>query len=109
MTLPTINLKGKQYVQVKDRLKYFREHFADYGIVTVPTIGKDGVVFKAEICNKDGRVVSTGHSFGSFQKDKGMEKQESVAVGRALAFFGIGIDNSVASADEMQDFNSVEK
>ena len=32
--LPTINIKGKQYVMVKDRVKAFRSVFPDYTIET---------------------------------------------------------------------------
>jgi hypothetical protein len=38
-------------------------------------------------------------------KEKALEKLETVAVGRALAFMGIGIVDGLASADEMDRFN----
>ena len=34
MNLKTVNIKGKQYVTVNERLKYFREHFAGYSLTS---------------------------------------------------------------------------
>lgn len=106
--LPTVTLQGKQYIMVKDRLKYFREHFENHAIITDVKSSEGGALFTATIINKEDKVVSVAHSYGSLKGQKALEKLETVAVGRALAFYGIGIDDSVASADEMNDFiNSV--
>ena len=32
--LKTINIKGKQYVEVNERLKYFRENYPDHSLIT---------------------------------------------------------------------------
>lgn len=104
--LKTINLQGKAYVQVKDRLKYFRENFKDYGILTEAKSNEGSVMFIADIVNAENRTVARAHSFGKISGQKAFEKLETVAVGRALALFGIGIDDSVASADEIQDFQA---
>jgi len=42
------------------------------------------------------------HSGGKISGDKVLEKLETVSVGRALAYMGIGIIESIASADEMK-------
>lgn len=34
MSLSTINIKGKSYVTVNERLKYFRENFKAYALIT---------------------------------------------------------------------------
>ena len=34
MSLSTINIKGKSYVTVNERLKYFRESFKGYALIT---------------------------------------------------------------------------
>ena len=66
----------------------------------------DGVcVFKAQIII-DGEVVATGHAYekesSSFiNKTSYIENCETSAVGRALGIFGIGIDASIASAEEV--------
>ena len=60
--------------------------------------------FKASIVNDKDRVVATGHSAGMTKGDKATEKLETVAVGRALALMGIGLEEGLASLDEMVDF-----
>jgi hypothetical protein len=48
--------------------------------------------------------VFIARSAGPIDADKAAEKLETVAVGRALAFMGIGVLESVASADEIQNY-----
>ena len=57
----TTNIKGKQYVEVNERIKFFR------------------------------------------QETQYVENCETSAIGRALGILGIGIDTSVASANEVED------
>ncbi len=107
--LNTINIKGKAYVPVNERLKYFRENFKDYGIeVKVLSLAEDTCAMQATITSPEGRVVSAGTA-RELKDDKGsfvnstsfVENCETSAIGRALGNFGIGIDQSVASADEV--------
>jgi hypothetical protein len=63
---------------------------------------------KASIFNSEGVVIATGHAHetkGSsyINKTSHVEVCETSAWGRALGNFGIGIDSSVASADEVQN------
>lgn len=109
--LPTINLKGKDYVLVKDRVEYFNATYELGSIQTeMITQSSNIVVFKAVIIPdielSDRRF--TGHSFGTIDDVKAFEKLETVAVGRALAMMGIGIVDSIASADEMDRFHKKE-
>ena len=58
------------------------------------------------IRNKDGNVVSTGYAqeekaTGFVNETSFVENCETSAVGRALGFLGIGIKDSIASADEL--------
>jgi hypothetical protein len=104
--LPTIKLQGKDYCQVKDRVKAFNEEYPNGSITTEPVFGNDIVTVKATVipdCDKPDRFF-TAHSFGSLKGQKAFEKQETIAVGRALAYLGFGIDGSVASSDEMEVF-----
>ena len=109
--LKTINLKGKEYVQVDTRVTFFNETYGNGRITTIPTFNDNTVYFKATVIpdldNKERKF--TGHSFGILGKEKALEKLETVAVGRALAFMGIGIIESIASADEMNNFNNNQK
>lgn len=50
-------------------------------------------------------VLASGHAIAEdLSEPKSLEKAESVAVGRALAFAGYSADASIASAEEMEDF-----
>jgi len=108
MKLKTISLKGREYVQVNARVEYFYTTYKNGMIMAEPTFKDDTVYFKATIFPdaKDKERFFVGHSFGSLKGEKALEKLETVAVGRALAFMGIGIVDAIASADEMQKFDS---
>jgi hypothetical protein len=87
-----IDLKGKKYLQVMYRLVWFREEKPLWSIETfVIALEENKAVFRAEIKDENGRVISTG--FGSeTQKDFNdfIEKAETKAIGRALAMLGYG-------------------
>lgn len=105
-TLPTIDLQGKKYVQVKDRVIAFNEAYENGSIQTQVKPQSEGWTVKAIIypdVENETRFF-TGRSYGFLKEKKALEKLETVAVGRALAFMGIGIVESVASADEMKEF-----
>ena len=56
----------------------------------------------------DGNIVAVGHAHevktaSNINKTSYVENCETSAVGRALAMLGIGIDVSIASANEVQD------
>jgi hypothetical protein len=112
--LKTVNIKGKQYVEVNERVRYFRENFAEGAILTEvvshtahPQTGKMVIMFKADIY-VNGVLVARAHSQekecdGFINATSYVENGETSAIGRALGVFGIGIDGSVASADEVQN------
>jgi len=106
----TINLSGKNYAQVKDRVKEFRSDCPRGLIETVPTFTDDGIMFKARIVKDKADPASaeaTGHSYAKAkanEKEKQFEKQESIAVGRALALLGYASDGEIASGEEMEEF-----
>lgn len=105
--MKTIKLKGKDYIQVQERVLFFNETYKNGRITTIPTFNGDTVYFKATAVpdvDKPERKF-TGHSFGKLNVEKALEKLETVAVGRALAFMGIGIVEGIASADEMDKFH----
>lgn len=102
----TINIKGKEYVEVNERIRLFRVNYPLGSIVTEMVSNEGGMcVFKAMVII-DNQCVATGHAYekeGStfINKTSYVENCETSAIGRALGAFGIGIDNSVASADEV--------
>lgn len=105
--LKTIDIKGKAYVLVNERLKYFRENFPQFSLISELLSNENGVcVIKASIIDENGKVLATGHasekeSSSFINKTSYIENCETSAWGRALANFGIGIDSSVASAEEV--------
>lgn len=104
-------IKGKDYIQVNERVIYFTSNpkFENYGLHTEIVHFSDDmetVVVKATITNPEGAIVATGHgmeekSSSYINKTSHVENCETSAVGRALGFLGIGIDTSIASADEV--------
>ena len=107
--MKTINIKGKEYVEVHERLKYFRANYKDYALISEVVDKMDNtVLIKASILDGKGVVKATGlaeEEKGStfINKTSYVENCETSAWGRALANFGIGLDASVASADEVQN------
>ena len=108
MTIKTIDLQGKKYAQVKDRLAQFRADAPNGSIETDTTYNNDGTaILKATIIfdNSDaGSKKATGQSFGKLNGQKAFEKLETIAVGRALAMLGYLSDGEIASSDEMEEF-----
>lgn len=102
-----VDIKGKAYVQVADRVIYFNETYPD-GSITTELLSEpqdDRVVIKATVTPKEGRSF-TGHAQevvgeGFINKTSAMENAETSAVGRALAMMGIGVIESIASVDEI--------
>ena len=105
--MKTISIHGKQYVEVNERIKYFRENFKGWSLTSeVIDLTEKRCVMKASILNQDDRVIATGTAYemlgSSFiNKTSFVENCETSAWGRALANLGIGLDTSIASADEV--------
>ena len=107
----TVNIRGKQYVEVKERVKYFRQEkkYEGWTIATeFPVLDAETAICKAMVLNSEGRVIATGHAHelqanGNINKTSFIENCETSAVGRCLAIMGIGVDDSMASAGEVAD------
>ena len=103
----TVNIKGKAYVPVTERVKEFHEKYPDFTVLTeIISLDETSVLMKATVYDPDGKIMAVGHA----QEDRGssninktsyVENCETSAIGRALGMFGIGIDDSMASADEV--------
>ena len=85
---------GREYLPVAARLVWFREEHPDWSIITSPVeinLEKQYAIFNATIMNADGKVMATAtkmenvRGFGDY-----LEKAETGAVGRALAYCGYG-------------------
>ena len=105
--LKSINIKGKQYVEVNERLRYFRENFKDWSLESeVVEKTNTSITIKAIIKDQEGRTRATGLAEevkGStfINKTSYVENCETSAWGRALGNLGIGIETSVASYEEV--------
>jgi len=104
-----VNIKGKKYVLVKDRVAAFDKAY-DNGAIQTKLIKWEGkrIIFKAkaipDVDNPDRyftgyaqEVIGDGH----INQDAALENAETSAVGRALAFMNIGVIESIASVDEV--------
>lgn len=111
-TLITLDVKGKDYVQVNERIKAFRMVYPEGTIQTEMLSNEGGVcIFKATAFNGE-LLLATGHAYekeGStfINKTSYIENCETSAIGRCLGMCGFGIDTSVASAEEVQ--NAIEQ
>ena len=97
-----MQLKGKDYLQVAWRLVWFREEHPDWSVdASALELGEDHAIFKAVICDADGRQKSSGHGSES-KRDFGdfIEKAETKAIGRALAMLGYGTQFAGNELDE---------
>ena len=104
-----VDVKGKNYILVNDRVNAFRAVCPNGMIAT--EIEKDlsgnGVVtMRTTIANEDGQIIGTGfaqekESNGFVNSTSYVENCETSSVGRALGFCGIGVDDSIASAEEV--------
>mgnify|MGYP001225086533 FL=1 len=108
-------IKGKPYVQVNERVKHLRENYGDkdemFGIKTKVIEWhkeKSEIIIQAWITDQTGRVVGSGIAHerqddpNSFVNATSyVENCETSAIGRALAAFGIGIEDAYASANEV--------
>tara|TARA_R110002020_G_scaffold340900_2_gene555650 strand:+ start:1311 stop:1865 length:555 start_codon:yes stop_codon:yes gene_type:complete len=107
----TTNIRGKQYVEVNERIKFFRQEdqYKGWGIHTdINMLDGDQCLCKCTVVNGDGEVIAQGHahevkSSSNINKTSHVENCETSAVGRALAMLGIGIDTSIASSNEVQE------
>ena len=109
--LASIDVKGKDYVMVPQRVKAFRKLYPEGFIHTKLISLADGVcVMQSEAGyyeNVTPIVLGTGMAFerqeSSFiNKTSYIENCETSAVGRALGFLGLGIDGGgICSAEEL--------
>ena len=105
-SLKTVNIKGKDYVDVASRIQAFRMLYPEGMIQTKKLDSEPGTALFVAQISADGTVLATGHAFeeknaSSINRTSYIENCETSAVGRALGMLGIGSTSSIASVDEM--------
>lgn len=109
--MKTVDIKGKDYIPVNERIKFFRENYPSWSLTSEIINIEDGVcIIKAIIKDENEVIKATGLAYekegNSFiNKTSYIENCETSAWGRALGNLGIGIDTSIASAEEVQNAN----
>lgn len=109
-----VNLKGKIYAPVKDRIEIFRRNFGDDFRIDTDVHYPNGfdrgasIVAIAKVMDVNGMVVASGHAMervgaSNINTTNPVEMAETSAIGRALACFGLG-GGEYASGDEMVNF-----
>ena len=110
LTEKAIDIKGKKYVLVSDRVLYFNETYPNGSIVTQRIMTEETwiEIFKATVtpdCSHPERYF-TGYSQarwwdGFINKTSALENAETSATWRALAMMWIWVIDSIASLDEI--------
>lgn len=112
--IKTTDIKGKAYSEVPQRITAFRKLYPE-GFIRTKLLSNEGgvAIMQTEVGYYDTaedveRVLATGMAYekeGStfINKTSYIENCETSAIGRALGMLGIGIDGSVASAEEVQN------
>lgn len=105
--LETVNIKGKEYVMVNERIKAFRENFKGYSLETeLIDLTPEVCTMRAVVKDENRRIIATGFaqeekSSSYINKTSYIENCETSAWGRALGNLGIGVDTSICSAEEL--------
>ena len=103
-----IDVKGKEYAEVKERIKAFRNIYPEGRIVNeIVELDEKHCVMKCSVFNNDGELLATAHAAENINasvinRSSMLENCETGACGRALGFLGIGIKEAVASSLEAQ-------
>jgi len=107
--MKAIKIKGRDYITVNERLKHFRldDTYKGWNIIEdVAEINNNEIIVTVTIVDADGMLRSKASSqeyrdSSMINKTSFLENAATSALGRALGYLGIGIDTSIASAEEM--------
>lgn len=108
-SIMTLNVKGKEYSQVNERIKAFRMCYPTGSIATnIESLENGVVVMSCEVKDGDGKLLGKAYAYEKensnfINKTSFIENCCTSATGRALGYCGFGIDTSVCSAEEVQN------
>lgn len=108
------DIKGKKYAEVSERILAFRKLHPNGKIVTeIIEKSENDVTMKVTIVDEQQNELATGHASeikkGLVNSISMLENCETSAIGRALGFCGFGIDNGIASGQDMQKVEEYKK
>jgi hypothetical protein len=108
MSMKSIKIKGNDYVMVNERVKQFHKDYPNGKIETELIEFTDRCITKTkvtpDVANPERYFTGIAYEKeGSnfINKTSFIEQCETSSCGRALGFLGLGIDDSIASADEV--------
>lgn len=107
-TMPIIDIDGKAYTTVANRINVFRKFFPDYSIVTNIINDDDTkVVVQTKITTPSGVIIATGlaeefRGKNIINTTSALENAETSSIGRALACLSLG-GSEYASANEVEN------
>ena len=99
----TINIHGKEYVTVAERVKMIHDELKEFSIITEVLPNGGSVIIKATVSTPKGIFtgISAANPNKPIEKMSPYEVAETSAVGRALGFAGYGVVDSISTADEI--------
>ena len=115
-----IDMKGKNYAMVPERVTAFRKLYPE-GFIKTEILSNDGttILMQAKVGYQipGGSEVVLGTGFAQEVKGRGMvnntshvENCETSAVGRALGFLGLGVEGGgICSAEELANAVTAQK
>ena len=108
------DIKGKKYAEVSERILAFRKLNPNGRIITeIIDKTENDVTIKATIYDENENELATGYASevkkGLVNSISMLENCETSAIGRALGFCGFGIDNGIASGQDMQKVEEYKK
>lgn len=108
------DIKGKKYAEVSERILAFRKLNPNGKIITeIIDKTENDVTIKATIYDENKEELATGYASevkkGLVNSISMLENCETSAIGRALGFCGFGIDNGIASQQDMQKVEEYKK
>lgn len=105
--IKTMPIGNKSYATVNERVKAFRKVYPNGSIETETEDLTDSFArMKTTIKDNNGNIIATGRASETntkaINKTSMLENCETSSVGRALGFAGFGIDNSIASGEDVE-------
>ncbi len=100
-----INIHGKEYITVAERVKMLHERKELKGKFSIESevVSHEPVVVKATVLigEQSFSGISAANPNKTIEKQSPYEVAETSAIGRALGFAGFGVIEGIATADEM--------